>query len=277
MAQLAPRMTASPVFDRSGYANAVAELLRQFSWNRWFLETYWPENEPRVRLMVRLVMEAHPSLTGPRLLDVGCGNGYMAYLFSVLGFEVVGTDACQDPHREQLFGKRGIDFRICNLNDVRPLGDFPGELFDVVLLGEVFEHVLNYPVELLRSLQRLLRPGGLLILTTPNPSTVANALRVLRDRLVLRGTKDFLRQPKINEERRIIDLGNIHYREYPARLVCELLREVGFAAQAPVYVRTGNAPSHPALKRLAKGIIRALGLSGTRLLAPGYVIVARKS
>ena len=50
---------------------------------------------------------------------------------------------------------------------------------DVVVLGEVFEHILNHPAGLLQAVFRILRPGGTVILTTPNPSTLINAVRLL--------------------------------------------------------------------------------------------------
>lgn len=63
------------------YAEAVRSLLEEFSWNPWFLNSYWPENEPRVRMMAELAHELLAGHASPKVLEVGCANGYIAYLF----------------------------------------------------------------------------------------------------------------------------------------------------------------------------------------------------
>jgi SAM-dependent methyltransferase len=258
------------------YSQAVRSLLAEFAWNSWFTDSYWPENEPRIRLMARIAREQLPSPAGLRALEVGCGVGYVAYLFKLLGFDVSAVDAYDDERRDELFQKGGIPYQLTNLNDVSPLGEFPKESFDLVLLGEVFEHILNQPAGLLREIHRLLRPDGLLILTTPNPSTLANALRVLGDRYLLWGTPEFLRETKLNGDR-VIDRGDIHYREYPAWVVRGLLAEIGYQVGAVRYVRTGIALKQPPMKRWLKWLLYLGGLSEVRVFAPGYVVWARKT
>jgi SAM-dependent methyltransferase len=266
--------TAGPTRAAS-YPEAVTDLLGEFTWNSWFMRSYWPENEPRVRLMAHLALARWPDPAARRVLEVGCANGYVAYLFSRLAFDVSAVDAYGDEKRADLFRKGGVAYAATNLNDAAPLAEFPAASFDLVLLGEVFEHILNHPAGLLRGIHRILRPGGLLILTTPNPSTLANAVRLLRDKFDLWGTRAFMTEVKL-EGARVIDRGDIHYREYPARLVRDLLAEVGFRVEGVRYVRTGNAPTHAAVKRFLKRLLLLSGLAGKRLFAPGYVIAAAK-
>jgi len=40
------------------YTDAVRELLEEFAWNTWFIDTFWPENAPRIRLMVDISKQA---------------------------------------------------------------------------------------------------------------------------------------------------------------------------------------------------------------------------
>jgi SAM-dependent methyltransferase len=94
-----------------------------------------------------------------------------------------------------------------------PWPDLANGSFDAVLFGEVFEHLLNHPLGVLGEIHRVLRPGGTLLLTSPNPSTLGNALRVLLDRHSMWGTDDFACSPKI-QQGQIIYNGDIHYREY---------------------------------------------------------------
>jgi hypothetical protein len=60
--------------DRLTYSQAVARLLGEFAWNPWFLNSYWPENEPRVRFMAGIAgLELQSGK--PRVLELGCFNG----------------------------------------------------------------------------------------------------------------------------------------------------------------------------------------------------------
>src|SRR5260221_6718436 len=103
---------ATPPTAPLGYPQAARALLEEFAGNLWFLNSYWPENEPRVRLMARLALEQLPDSAARQTLDVGCANGYITYLFSLLGFEMSAVDAYDDRKRELLFEKRGIRYTL---------------------------------------------------------------------------------------------------------------------------------------------------------------------
>jgi SAM-dependent methyltransferase len=263
----------APTMAPKTFPEAAVQLRQDFHWNSWFLNTYWPENEPRMHRMAEVVDRRFPAAAGGSVLEVGCANGYAAALFRMLGYQVTATDAYDDPDRDKLFLQHGIPYTPTNLNDLTPLKEFADASFDIVLLGEVFEHILNCPAALLKGLYRILKPGGLLILTTPNPSTLANSLRVLTDGYVLWGTDEFMHQVKFDGEK-IIDFGGIHYREYPLRITRQVLEKTGFGIGTCAYVSPGASPSQSGLKRLLKGFLRITHLDRWRLLSPGYLIEA---
>ena len=262
---------------KENYASAVKALLEEFSWNPWFLETYWPENAQRVKSIVELASKAGVSADGSRrtILEVGCANGYIACLFSELGFRASAIDSDHNVKRDEMFAKRGITYTRGNLNDAPPLASFADNSMDVVVLGEVFEHILNHPAGLLHAVYRILRPGGTVILTTPNPSTLANSIRLLGDGYVLWGTPSFLRDVKL-QGNAVIDRGDIHYHEYPAWIVSDLMKELGYHIAGVQYYRAGIAPTHSTAKKAMKTLLALSGLSKTRPFALGYIIEARK-
>jgi len=248
-------------------------MLEYFSRNAWFVNGYWPENEPRV---VRLLGDLQRLAPAPAsIFEPGCGNGFISFLASRLGYQVTATDSWQPADREELFHRANVHCFVSNLNHLSPWPDLADDCFNAVLFGEVFEHLLNHPVGLLKQIHRVLKPGGALLLTTPNPSTLSNAARVLLDRHSLWGTEDFACLPKIMDNL-IIDKGDIHYREYRADELRKFIALAGFQVDYCGYVGSGTSSHQPMLKRFAKRLSGPLGLTKSRLFANSTYIIASK-
>lgn len=103
-------------------------------------------------------------------LDVGAGSGELIRRLTAR-FKLE-SQAC-DFHTER-FSIPEIEIKKVNLNN-QPI-PFPDAQFDVVTCSEVIEHLENFRA-LLREAHRVLKPGGVLVLTTPN---VLNAYSRLR-------------------------------------------------------------------------------------------------
>jgi SAM-dependent methyltransferase len=251
---------------------AVDRLLRQYANNTWFVCKCWPENAARIFAMISRVVHTFPPDGSSRILDIGCFNGYVSFLFSELGYRVTATDSYSDHFRDELFRKEGIDYFVSNLNEPRAFAGISDGSFRVILFGEVFEHIFNAPLHLLREIYRITVPGGLLLLTTPNPSTVMNAVRTLLDRHTLWGTDDFIEKPKAMGEN-LLDFGDIHYREYRTSEVLAALQKAGFKIVAISYMGMGSSRSQPLLKRAVK-LLGAKTLMRTRIFGSTQFVVA---
>ncbi|MBM4257543.1 MAG: class I SAM-dependent methyltransferase [Deltaproteobacteria bacterium] len=98
--------------------------------------------------------------SGKALLDVSCKEGDVLQAVAPLGFTVRGTN--YEPTGPSQNGTP-IDYGVDLL---KPL-PYSDASFDVVLLVEVIEHLENHRIPI-GELARILKPGGVLILTTPN-------------------------------------------------------------------------------------------------------------
>jgi 2-polyprenyl-3-methyl-5-hydroxy-6-metoxy-1,4-benzoquinol methylase len=254
---------------------AIAAMLKEYRDNEWLLNEYWPLNEPHVRLMIADVTARFPPGPEVRLLDVGCFNGYISFLFRHLGYHVTGTDVSELEDRRAIFERAGIEFVSSNMNHAEPFNHLKPQQFDVVIIAQVIEHILNHPLGLIRSLADVMRPGGLMILTTPNPATIMNAIRLLQGRSLLWGTNDFIDQPKV-EGSRIISQGEIHYREYTSAELCHMLEGSGLRVEQSRYLPLGDSRTQSSIKRLVKSNPVTRMLTSQRLLASNHYFLARK-
>jgi 2-polyprenyl-3-methyl-5-hydroxy-6-metoxy-1,4-benzoquinol methylase len=104
-----------------------------------------------------------------RLLDVGCGSGEWLASMGSLGWKVDGVDF--DENAVRVARQKGLAVRCGALEQQA----FPDESFDAVVLNHVIEHVPN-PIGTVAECARILKPGGKLILFTPNSSSLSHKL-----------------------------------------------------------------------------------------------------
>jgi SAM-dependent methyltransferase len=112
---------------------------------------------------------------GRRVLDLGCRDGALTQAY-VEGNEVVGVDADREALAEA--ERLGIETRWADLD--QPL-DFADASFDVVVAGELLEH-LRDPERLVAEIRRALRPGGTFVASVPNAYRLKGRLRFLAGR-----------------------------------------------------------------------------------------------
>lgn len=132
----------------------------------------------------RMIRAFSPPAPGDRVLDVGCGSGVVAALLAELGAHVVGVDANEDAvaYARRTFGGSRARFEVGLVDDL----GFDAATFDRAYCLEVIEHLpLFQGRHLLASLLRLVKPGGVLTLTTPNYQGTWPAIEFALDRLHL--------------------------------------------------------------------------------------------
>lgn len=109
--------------------------------------------------------------SGGRVLDIGCGAGRNLYRLKGRGWSVIGIepDAAAAERARTLLD--GSEIHVGILSDV----SFEPASFDMILVSHVLEHVHN-PLETLRRIFDLLKPGGFLLILVPNFNCVERKL-----------------------------------------------------------------------------------------------------
>lgn len=146
-----------------------------------------------------------------RILDVGCGDGAIifklkarfdaAYTLYFTGIDVSALDIDFANQRKNYFNHERCDFIRADATE----SGLDQGAFDMVINTEVIEHMPD-PGRLLATMKRLLKKGGLLILTTPNEGggVLARLLRWIK-RLFLGG--------RVRRERESLDRHIVHSAE----------------------------------------------------------------
>jgi SAM-dependent methyltransferase len=141
-------MVQSPPSDEG-----LAAKLQTILWRTLFLPVY--------RSDAKTVIGMAGKRNG-KLLEIGCSSGYVMREFSELGeFELRGLDIDKlavDYARQEL----GLQADNTTLQEA----NYPPNSFDMVILFNVFEHLVK-PLDLLRDIRRVLKPGGYLAIKTP--------------------------------------------------------------------------------------------------------------
>jgi len=101
-----------------------------------------------------------------RILDIGCYDGTIGKLLIDRNNEVHGIDGSEDALKVAL--QRGIKAKT---GDLEERFDFEDNFFDVVLAGEIIEHILDTD-SFISEIKRVLKPSGYLVLSTPNVASL---------------------------------------------------------------------------------------------------------
>jgi len=121
------------------------------------------DKEPKIEKGSRADIALKLLDKGDRLLDIGCGDGTLGYFAKNKYKEVYGVDISEEALK--IAKKRDIIVEKVNLNEEKL--PFENDYFDAVTCLDVIEHVFE-PRDLIKEINRVLKRGGILIISTPN-------------------------------------------------------------------------------------------------------------
>lgn len=204
------------------------------------------------------------------VLDVGCAQATLAMLLAESGRHVVAVDIRQPflDYAKTRYERGDIDFIAANVFQRPPLGTF-----DLVFANQIIEHLV-YPAELLRILEDYVRPGGTLVISTPNHDYFRSPLPSYTE----------LGDPKQHEHRQFSAGGGDHFFAYTEQELRAAAAEAGLEVAEMIYFETPFISGH-ALVRFAHRLVplpalRALDRAALRVaprkLAHQLCMVARR-
>jgi ubiquinone biosynthesis O-methyltransferase len=183
---------------------SLSALLRPMHTNiQAFYDRKYTEGSEIPRTSKQYAIACVPATGNLRILDVGCGSGLNSNAMAAMGHRVCGIDLSEAAiERYRSYGFEG------QARDLEQGIDYPDDSFDVVFCSEVIEHMTS-PEVLVSEMKRVLKPGGRLVLTTPN-----SAFWLYRVLAVLGYTVGELQHPK-------------HFQFFSRRSLLKLLETTG--------------------------------------------------
>ena len=224
-------MTAATDYPPAVSDPRLFELENDPAWG--YEERMFLDNEHRYTKLHRLLREHAGDLRGKRILDLGASRGQFLARFE--GADTVGTEI--DPSEIEHLHRRGVEVVEAYLEPAAPKLPFEDASFDVVLAGEIIEHMVDTQ-GLLSEVARVLRPGGSLALSTPNVLWWKHRLAVLRGRY-----------PDVLDYRLRYGRDYGHVRAFTPQLIRELLDDAGFRDVRVVGKRIGSVSMMTRLPR----------------------------
>ena len=186
-----------------------------------------------------------PKFENSKLLDLGCGQGHFTDVIkkTYTNYEVFGLDYSISAIDFANSNFKNIDFVVANAYSP----PYPNEYFDVVVLNNIWEHVPD-PLNLLKSISRVLKPNGNLIISTPSRYRLTNLIKALLGK-------------------KIIFMSEHHVTEYTVGQVVEQLKFGGYDVKR-IYSPTINE------KRVILRIIKSLLSILLKLIKSKHILEA---
>ncbi|KXW56880.1 bifunctional 2-polyprenyl-6-hydroxyphenol methylase/3-demethylubiquinol 3-O-methyltransferase UbiG [Ferrovum sp. PN-J185] len=158
------------------------------------------------------------SLSGKRVVDVGCGGGILSESMAKLGAQVTGIDLAEKPLSvATLHGlESGINVNY-QLISAESLAEQKPQSFDVVTCMEMLEHVPD-PQSTIAACSRLVKPGGHVFFSTINRNPKSYLFAIIGAEYILKllpkGTHDYAKFIKPSELTHFARVAGLDVKEY---------------------------------------------------------------
>lgn len=210
-------------------------------WNVKYFNTH------RTRYMNDLsVIKKHYNEKSGPILEIGALPCHITLVLKKLGFKIEGIDI--DPSRSSSFIKKHkLKVKKCDI-EKEPI-PYKDNSVNFIIFNEIFEHLRINPIDTLKEINRVLKPGGTLMLSTPNLYSFYTIARFNLGKGINNPYKEF---DKLNT------LGHMgHVREYSTKEVKEFLHNSGFKVHDVEYSSYGKV-NKPVIGPIASGVLKVI-------------------
>lgn len=153
-------------------------------------KNYFDFHQNRFKRFDEFLKNAFPeSRTGDRVLEIGSHYLHTSILLTSRGCKVDAMDVGEFWNLE-FVKTRGEKFGVNPIveNDLSKMGMFQDveNKYDLVVFTEILEHITFNPIQFWKTVYQILKPGGLIYISTPNAFALPNYIRNLKNTLSLR-------------------------------------------------------------------------------------------
>ncbi|MEO0438057.1 MAG: class I SAM-dependent methyltransferase [Pseudomonadota bacterium] len=205
---------------------AIARIRPDDEELRGWTKNYFQEHRKRFAVDLELVARFVPAES--LVLDVGAAPYVITTALQAQAYQVAAVDV--NPSRfAAAISDLALTVHACDIEcEALPFEDAS---VDAVLFNELFEHLRIDPIHTLEEVYRVLKPGGLLLLSTPNLRSFRGLKNLLLKDQALSVSGGVYRQYE-----KLRTLGHMgHVREYTTTETIAFLDQIGFAIEALLY------------------------------------------
>ncbi len=256
--------------ERNSLDKAIANAVGVIGHRKSYPNSFYPQSAGRILPLLKDVIETPPG----RLLDIGCAVGFMAAVTSQFGYEVHCIDTFNNMS-DGVIQKFNLHYLKCIIES--PPIPYQDNFFDIVILSEVIEHFNYSPLVPLKEIYRILKPGGLLFLTTPNVASIFSIYPLLRGENIYEPIDVSLRDgwQKTEAQHRIFR--DMHFRRYNIKEIRYLMQLSGFSIIKYKSLLRGIPSTRNVPKKLFYHFARiTAALTNSRFWGDTIYIVAEK-
>lgn len=204
-----------------------------------------------------------------KILDIGASPYHLTYCLKKLGFDVWGIDINTNILKE-FQRKHKLKIKKCNIEKEKT--PFKDEMFDLVIFTEILEHLGNDPLGVLKEIHRVLKPRGLIFLSTPNIYSLHKIIMFIFGRSF---------NNALGELRKVESTGYMgHIREYSNREVKMILEDCGYKIRTAYLKKYNNYFLEPPIVQktplILLGLVLELVTNFIVFLRPTQIVIAEK-
>lgn len=207
--------------------SAIAAISPPAEMADWF-ETYCRTHRQRFATDLALFEQYHQR--DDRVVEFGATPPVLTLAMARHAGATAVTAVDIDPSKfADAFAAAGVTTTCCDLeSESLPFED---DSFGMIIFNEIFEHLRADLIAILQDLRRILRPGGLLLLSTPNQRSLAGIYNLLFQNRSAGCCPDVFA-----EYQKLQNYGFMgHVREYTSRDMTDFLNGTGFTVESVIY------------------------------------------